>query len=720
MLEYIEGIVKTIVYTNEENGYAVIHLQTESYICTAVGILPSIREGDYIKAHGMFVQDKRFGKQFKISTFELIPPSTLHAIVSYLSSGVIKGIGEKLAQRIVDVFQEKTLDILDTDPKALQAVRGISKKIIERIENSWQDQKVVRSLIMFLHPYGVSSKMAVRIYKEYGVDAERKITENPYCLAMDIKGIGFLTADAIAMRFGFAKDSLHRAKAALLYAMLKCTEEGHIYYPKSLLIKKLEEDFEIPETKVIQALSELSAMKKGIVCEEHNAEEGIFLHTYHMYEKNIAHYIHKLLNSPRSLKEEILKNNVYSVLQESAITLSAEQQYAVEQAVCNKIMVLTGGPGTGKTTITNCIIRIFEKETNNILLAAPTGRAAKRISETTKREAKTIHRLLEYNPQEDAFAHNESNPLSCKLLIIDECSMIDTMLMYHLLRAIPLGATVLFVGDSNQLPSVGAGNILHDIISSNIVPVVQLTTIFRQAKESRIICNAHRIYKGEMPEIIHTKELSDFYFIPAKDPETVAQQVVDYVTSHIPRRFGFHPMRDIQVLSPIIKGSTGVQALNTLLQKSLNPKKEHIQKGDIFFHLDDKVMQVKNNYDKDVFNGDIGYICYINPKERELTIRFDDKNVLYTFEELHEIIPAYSISIHKSQGSEYPAVVIPLTMQHYVMLQRNLIYTAITRGKELVVIVGDPKAIAVAVANSAVCKRYTRLSPRLQRTLINS
>ncbi|MDE7469464.1 MAG: ATP-dependent RecD-like DNA helicase [Desulfovibrionaceae bacterium] len=719
MAEEIEGTVKTIVFANEENGYAVIHLQTASTIVTIVGILPSIREGDYIKATGGFVQDKRFGKQFKVTTFELLPPSTVQAIESYLASGVIKGIGEKLAQRIVEAFQEKTLDILDTNPEALLSVKGISKRIVEHIEQSWQDQKIVRSLIMFLHPYGVSSKLAVRIYKVYGLDAEKKITENPYCLAMDIKGIGFLTADAIAMRFGFAKDSLHRAKAALLYAMMKCVEDGHSYYPKQLLVDKVEKEFEIPEEKAHIALTELAGMKNTIVAENHEEEEGIFLHTYHTYEQRIAHYIRRLLYSPRALEEEKLKSNITQVLQEATIMLSEEQQYAVEQATCNKVMVLTGGPGTGKTTITNCILRVFEKESNDILLAAPTGRAAKRMSETTKREAKTIHRLLEYNPQEDRFSYNANNPLSCKLLVIDECSMVDTMLMYHLLQAVPLGATLLFVGDSNQLPSVGAGNVLHDIIHSGIVPVIELTTIFRQAKESRIICNAHRIYKGEMPEIIHTKELSDFYFIPAKEPDTVAQQVVEYVQFHIPRRFGLHPVKDIQVLSPIIKGSTGVQALNTMLQKALNPKKEHIQKGETYFHLDDKVMQIKNNYDKDVFNGDVGYICYINPKERELTIRFDDKNVLYTFEELHEVTPAYSISIHKSQGSEYPAVVIPLTMQHYIMLQRNLIYTAITRGKQLVVIIGDPKAIAIAVQNSTLRKRYTRLSPRLQGVIIN-
>lgn len=719
MLEYIEGTVKTIIYTNEENNYTVIQLQTTSGILSVIGIMPAIREGDYIKAEGSFVQNKRFGKQFKVTAYELVPPSTIHAIEAYLASGVIKGIGEKLAKRIVEVFQERTLDVLDTNPQALLTVRGISNRIVEYIENSWQEQRVIRSLMMFLQPYGVSSKMTVRIYREYGLDAEKKIKENPYCLAMDIKGIGFLTADTIAMRFGFAKDSLHRAKAALLFTMRKYAEEGHIYYPKKPLFERLSEEFEIPEERAFQALSELCAMKKTVVCEEYNEEEGVFLHTYHKYEQQIAYYIQRLLHSPRRLQEEKLRENIEQILQDSTITLSPEQQHAVEQAICNKVMVLTGGPGTGKTTITNCIIRLFEKETSDILLAAPTGRAAKRMSETTKREAKTIHRLLEYNPQDDAFAHNEKNPLACKLLIIDECSMVDTMLMYHLLQAVPFGATLLFVGDSNQLPSVGAGNVLHDIIDSGVVPVVELTSIFRQAKESRIICNAHKIYKGEMPEIVHTKELSDFYFIPAKESETVAHSIVDYVQYHIPRRFGFNPVKDIQVLSPTIKGSTGVQALNTLLQKALNPKEEHIQKGDVFFHLDDKVMQIKNNYDKDVFNGDVGYICYINPKERELTIRFDDKNILYTFDELHEIAPAYSISIHKSQGSEYPAVVIPLTMQHYVMLQRNLIYTAITRGKQLVVIIGDPKAMAIAVNKSALDKRYTRLSPRLQGAIIS-
>lgn len=719
--ERITVQIERIVYHNEENSYSILRCSDKQArrSVVVVGIVPGIQQGDTITAEGSWVQDKRYGRQFRIRSFCYERPSSLDAIKAYLASGVIRGVGEKLAERIVAHFGTETLDILDADPHRLSEVTGISKKVVDYIEGSWGEQRVVRELIMFLQPHKVSPKMAVRIFKVYGVDSIQKVRDNPYSLAMDIHGIGFLTADSIADRFGFDKESYERIVAGLIYILSKSAEEGHMYYPVPELLEKSADILQVAKERIEQVLRESLKKTKLFVAEVCGEEEGIYLARHYVYEQGIARDIERIKNSPSSMREADATTLLEKILEEDTanIVLSDEQQQAVVNSIHHKVMVLTGGPGTGKTTITNCIIQMFTRRKGKVMLCAPTGRAAKRMTEATQRTAKTIHRLLEYNPKEERFLYSREHQLSCDLLVLDECSMVDSYLMYMLLQAVPSTATVLLVGDIHQLPSVGAGNVLRDIICSEEVKVFELTTIFRQASESRIIRNAHRVNNGEMPEIEHTKNLSDFYFIPAVEPESVAQTVVAYVQQHIPRRFSFRPVRDIQVLSPILRGITGVQALNIALQEALNPQIDAIQRGERRYGLGDKVMQIKNNYDKDVFNGDVGYICYINTKEKECTVTYDDKNVLYAYHELDELMPAYAISIHKSQGSEYPAVVIPITMQHYIMLQRNLLYTAITRGKKLVVLIGDPKALRIAIHNNTIHKRYTRLQQRIQQLL---
>ncbi|MGL4722470.1 MAG: SF1B family DNA helicase RecD2, partial [Desulfovibrionaceae bacterium] len=666
MKSEIQGTIERIVYHNADNGYTVLRMKNvDTGPFTAVGVIHTPTIGSTIKIRGTWVEDPKFGKQIKMEHTEILPPSTISSIKAYLGSGIIKGIGQKIAERIVNEFGEHSLDIIDKMPDRLRIIKGISQTTIERIKESSEEQNTVRSIIMFLQPHGITPAFSVRVFKFYGAEALTIVKENPYRLAMDIKGIGFLTADTIAQKVGFDKESPLRAQAGVLYLLSKIMEEGHVYYPKEDLISKTGDDLCISYHLVSNAIIQLA--KDGIiVVEEHEGgKEGIFLSRYYHYEKKICYYLQRLISSPRSTRFKDAQNTVENIISENNLHLAQEQREAIHKASANKVMILTGGPGTGKTTITNLILQVFAHEHAKILLAAPTGRAAKRLCETTGKEAKTIHRLLEYLPKEDRFHHTEDNPLMCNLLVVDESSMIDIVLMYHLLKAIPLGATVLFVGDINQLPSVGAGNVLQDIIESSTVPVVKLVEIFRQASESQIICNAHKINKGEMLSTYNSKELTDFYFIKVEEPEEIAKTIIQYVKEHIPRRFKLHPKRDIQVLSPMLKGTVGASNLNYLLQNALNDSELFLRKGERIYKLDDKVMQCKNNYDKDIFNGDIGYICYLNVEEKEITVRFDEKNISYSYDELDEVLPAYAISIHKSQGSEYPAVVIPITIQHY-------------------------------------------------------
>lgn len=711
----ITGRLERVVFHNEENGYTVLRLMPEKSkdIITAVGHMLNPQAGVQLHIQGRWVENASYGMQIEMQLCEESLPATAEGIKLYLASGLIKGVKLKTAEKIVARFGVETIRMLDEEPDCLLEIPGLGQRVVENIKTSWAEHRGIRDLLLFLQPHGISPAYAVRIYKHYGAQALAIIKENPYRMAMDIRGIGFVTADAAARKLGFMEEHPLRAQAAVLYALQKLTEEGHVYMPEALLCAQVAEKLNVPAELVPQALGQLE-LEERIVRESLHDEIGIYLRRYHHCESKTAYYVRRLLGSPKSVRFADAPAVVAEVIQALPIQLAAEQKNAVLTAAQSKMMVLTGGPGTGKTTIINAIIKVFAEVRAKILLAAPTGRAAKRMAETSGREAKTIHRLLEYRPQEDGFARNEDNPLACALLVVDEASMMDTTLFYYLLKAVPLGATVVLVGDVHQLPSVGPGNVLGDIIASGVLPVVELTEIFRQSEESEIICNAHLINRGEVPHLEASKErLSDFYFIRRSNAQDVAAMIVDLVKNHIPRRFKLDPVDDIQVLTPMHKGTVGAANLNALLQEALNPQHQHIKRMDRTFRLHDKVMQIRNNYEKDIYNGDVGRIVILDIAERTLTVRFDERNVPYDFEELDELVPAYAISIHKSQGSEYPAVVIPLMTQHYVMLQRNLVYTGVTRGKKLVILVGEAKALAMAVKNNRMRKRYTRLAQRL-------
>ena len=728
LLDFVEqhalrGTLERVVFHNDENGYTVFRLkmQGKAEPVTVVGSMNSPQPGIGLVVTGCFVEDSRFGRQFKMESYETLLPATLEGIRHYLGSGLIKGVRMTLAGRIVEAFGTETFNVLDTDPDRLISVKGISVRLAAEIKAAWAEHTGIRDLIMFLQPNGVSTSYAVRIYKEYGQESLDVVRNNPYRLAMDIQGIGFATADTIALKTGFTLESPLRAEAGLLFVLRRLTEEGNVFYPLEELVHSTADELAVPVDLIREAVASLEQDQRVTVEElQDDSVNGgeaffaVYLSRYHHCESKIAFYMHRIVRSPKSVRFEEQEKLLQNVLKKLPIALAEEQQEAARASLSGKVLVVTGGPGTGKTTVINAIIELFEHRKAKILLCAPTGRAAKRMSETSGREAKTIHRLLEYSPREDGFARNENTPLACGLLVIDESSMLDTLLLYHLLKAVPLGATVVFVGDINQLPSVGAGSVLKDIMASGLANVVELTQVFRQAAASEIIVNAHLINQGEVPPLAPPdKGLSDFYFIRQEDPEKAADMVVDLVKNHIPRRFHLDSVDDIQVLTPMHKGAAGVQYLNQRLQEALNPEPQKMQRGERIYKLGDKVMQIRNNYDKDVYNGDMGRVCYLDSEDRELTVRYDDRNILYSFEELDELVPAYAISVHKSQGSEYPAVVLPVLTQHYMLLQRNLIYTGVTRGKKLVVLVGSIKAMNIAVKNNKTHTRYTWLAKRL-------
>lgn len=731
----ISGTVERVIFHNEENGYTVLRLMPASVnsgggdggltrprdSVSCVGHMVNPQAGVQMKLGGRWVNNTRFGRQIEFSHAEEMLPATSEGIRLYLSSGLIKGVGEEMASRIVKAFGTDTIRVLDEEPERLLKVRGVGQKSLERIRASWSEHRGIRDLLLFLQPHGITPAYAVRIYRAYGADALGIVRENPYRLAMDIHGIGFVTADAAARKLGFEHDHPLRIQAGTLYVLQKATDDGNVYLPQTALMEAVCAQLGVDEDLVSDALAALEADER-IVREDMDMpgpdgtqpETGVYLRRYFHCESKTAFYLQRLMRSPKSIRFENPDALVDKVVGELNISLAPEQLEAVRTSARSKVMVLTGGPGTGKTTIINAIIRLFAEVRARILLAAPTGRAAKRMAETSGRESRTIHRLLEYSPKEDGFARNEDSPLACGLLVVDEASMMDTLLFYHLLKAVPLGATLVLVGDVHQLPSVGPGNVLADIIASGVVPVVELTEIFRQSAESEIICNAHLINRGEVPSLESSKDrLSDFYFIHQNDPEKAADLMVDLVRNHIPRRFGLDPVDDIQVLTPMHKGAVGAGHMNTRLQEALNPNGLEVRRGERAFRLHDKVMQIRNNYDKDVFNGDMGRISFLDLADRTLSVTFDERVVPYEFDELDELAPAYAISIHKSQGSEYPAVVIPIMMQHYVLLQRNLIYTGATRGKKLVILVGESRALHMAVKNNKTRKRYTRLAERL-------
>ncbi len=720
----LQGSVERIIFHNADNGFTILRIlprsdahenapKADPYV--AKGYVLNPQAGVLVRMEGTWVHDARYGRQFQMHMCDEVLPASTEGIRLYLGSGLIKGVGEVVAGKIVEKFGEDTIRILDEEPEKILSVPKIGKKKLSSIIQGWAEHRGVRDLMMFLQPYGITANLAVRIYKHYGPEALEIVKQNPYRLAMDVRGIGFVSADNAAQKLGFSKDNALRAQAGVLYTLDKCNEKGHVYMPRDALLTLTSDELEISYDLVENALAELEAEER-IVHEELGGEEGIFLQKFFHYESKTAFYLKRLLASPKSVHFENAADTVKSVLAQLPLALAEAQEKAIHTAATSKLMVLTGGPGTGKTTIIKAIIDAFHSVDAKILLAAPTGRAAKRMSEATNREAKTIHRLLEFNPGEDGFARNEDNPLACSLLIIDEASMMDIFLFYHLLKATPLGATMIFVGDVHQLPSVGPGNVLNDIIASQGLPVVELTEIFRQSSHSKIVYNAHLINKGQVPNLESSKErLSDFYFIHAKDPESVANLIVSLVTERVPQRFGYDAVNDIQVLVPMHRGEAGSENLNKRLQEVLIASNApSIQRGKKVFRLGDKVMQTRNNYEKDVFNGDIGTVILLDGKDRTLTVRIDDRNIPYEFDELDDIVPAYAISIHKSQGSEYPVVIIPLLMQHYMLLQRNLVYTGVTRGKKLVILVGESRALKMAIANNNTVKRHTRLQERLR------
>ncbi len=723
MSEQIRGAVERITYSNEENGYSVIKVKVSGRkeLVNAVGNFVSVTPGEVLHMDGKWSFHAKFGEQFVVERYETVAPSSSEGIRKYLGSGLIKGIGPVMAKRIVGRFGDKTLDVIDHEVERLADVEGIGPQRVESIRKAWSDQKDIRDLMIFLRSHSVNSTYAARIFKYYGKDSLGILQENPYRLAMDIVGIGFISADKIAQNLGFAVDSPLRAEAGVVYALHKMAEEGHVCLPYRLLMEKSGELLGIPEPVLDGAVERLHRDKRVVVEAVPDAardsvedERAVYLAGFHLAETQAARrLVH--LHAYQGLQKKGSPDDAIAWLKgKFPIHLAPLQEQAVKQALTEKTLVVTGGPGTGKTTLIRAILIIYREMGARVCLAAPTGRAAKRLSEAARHPAATIHRVLEYSPHLGGFQRNEQKPLSADLVIVDEASMLDNMLVHHLLKAIPSAATLVLVGDVDQLPSVGPGSVLQDVIASGRFPVVRLTEIFRQAQQSHIVMNAHLVRQGKFPKLQdESGELRDFYFIEKDDPEDVIRIILKLCTERIPLRFGFNPVDDVQVLSPMQRGAIGARRLNTLLQEALNPQKQSVERGGVVFRLGDKVMQVRNNYDKDVFNGDLGRISKIDAEGQEIRVDVDGRSIAYDFGELDELVHAYAVTVHKAQGSEYPAVVIPVLTQHYVMLQRNLLYTAITRGKKLVIVVGSKKALAIAIRNDKTLKRYTLLKERL-------
>ena len=661
--------------------------------------------GSVLLCEGDWKIDRKYGKQFIVQSFEEVMPATVYGIEKYLGSGLVKGIGPKFAQLIVRQFGTDTIEVIETDIERLYEVPGIGKKRVEKIRESWEKQKDIKNVMLFLQGYGVSTAYAAKIYRCYGKESIDKVNENPYRLADDIWGIGFKTADGIANKMGYEKNDLRRCKSGLTYTLSQLSDEGHVYAEQEQLLKSAMELLEADQDPIVQAMKEMVETEQLIM-----DGDVIYLPPFYYAEIGTANNLKGLMNC-MGKKAAPIQPNMEAITLQTGIEYDEVQVAAIRQAVNSKVMVLTGGPGTGKTTTTQGIIAALKTMGYSILLAAPTGRAAKRMSEATGMEAKTIHRLLEYNPA-DGYKRNDENPLEGDVLIVDECSMIDILLMNNLVKALPETMHLILVGDIDQLPSVGAGNVLRDIIDSERVPVVRLTRIFRQAQTSRIVMSAHAINEGKFPDISNGKD-TDFFFIKNDDADAVATAIVDLVKNRLPK--GYHmPLSKIQVLTPMQRGVVGSANLNLILQEALNPTKEGLSRGGYNFRKGDRVMQIRNNYDKEVFNGDLGYIESVNQEDRTLMVNFEERLVEYEVSELDELSLAYATTIHKAQGSEYPIVVMPVLMKHYVMLQRNLIYTGITRAKKVCVLIGSTKALAYAIHNLTVSNRNTKLKERLQ------
>ena len=713
--ETLTGLVERVTFHNPDNGFCVLRVKARGQRdpITVVGHAPVISAGEFVQATGTWTNDRTHGPQFKASFLRAAPPTTLEGIERYLGSGMIRGIGPIYAKRLVRAFGEAVFDVIEDQPERLREVDGIGPKRAGKIIGGWADQKVIREIMIFLHSHGVSTSRAVRIFKIYGADAIQVLSENPYRLARDVRGIGFKTADAIAARLGIEKTAMIRARAGIGFTLTEAMDDGHCGLPLDDLVPVAERLLEIPASIVEQALTfELEAGE--VVADTVGERRCIFLAGLYRAERAIADRLRPLQKGGLPWPYIDSAKAIPWVEARAGITLAESQRAALRLALLSKVLVITGGPGVGKTTLINSILKVLDAKGIEIALAAPTGRAAKRLSESTGRAAKTIHRLLDVDPRRGSFRRNQESPLRCDLLVVDETSMIDVPLMHALLQAVPERAALILVGDVDQLPSVGPGQVLADIIDSAAVPVVRLTEVFRQAAESRIIANAHRINEGQMPDWARDPA-SDFHFVSCRDPEDGVAKIVEIVRERIPARFGLDPIRDIQVLCPMNRGGLGARALNLDLQSVLNPPGENaIQRFGWTFGAGDKVMQVENDYDKDVYNGDLGFVRAVDPEAGEVLVEFDGREVAYGFGELDELVLAYATTIHKSQGSEYPAVVIPLTTQHYPMLRRNLLYTGVTRGRRLVVIVGQRRAIGMAVRGGQSLRRWSKLKEWLQ------
>lgn len=728
----IRGVVERITYQNPENGYTVLKCAVKSYkeLVTVIGSLLDVNVGSVLLIYGNWKVDSRYGRQFAAESWEETLPATVFGIEKYLGSGLIKGVGPKYAKKIVAQFGIETLEVIETDISRLQEVDGIGKKRIQMIRDSWERQKEIKNVMLFLQDHGVSTSFAAKIYRQYGNESLDKMKENPFQMADDIWGIGFKTADGIAQKLGFAKEAYVRLRSGIMYTLSNLADEGHVFAYQEQLIAKAAELLEAEESSIVMTLDQMIA-DKDLICEtvdyktDQAEMKAIYLPAFYYAEAGVAGKLKRLAQSPATDRlwhalmdarqktgNESLSIDVGKIQEKVDMKYDEIQADAIRKAAVSKVMVLTGGPGTGKTTTTQGIIAAYRSFGLKILLAAPTGRAAKRMTEATGLEAKTIHRLLECKPPE-GYQKNEDNPLDGDVLIIDECSMIDMILMNALLKAIPEGMRLILVGDIDQLPSVGAGNVLRDIIDSGVFPVVRLTRIFRQAQSSRIIMNAHAINEGKFPDISNGKN-TDFFYIEKEDPEEAVQEIVRLVKNNLPRYYKT-PWNHIQVLTPMQKGIVGAANLNLALQEALNPQGDGLRRGGYLFRTGDKVMQIRNNYEKEIFNGDIGTVESVDLQERTLKVNFDQHIIEYEASELDELVHAYATTIHKAQGSEYPIVVMPVLMNHYVMLQRNLIYTGITRAKKVLVIVGTRKALSYAIRNVTVTKRNTFLKERLSQ-----
>ncbi|MBV8937284.1 MAG: ATP-dependent RecD-like DNA helicase [Alphaproteobacteria bacterium] len=708
--EVLAGLVDRVTFHNSENGFCVLRVKARGQrdLITLVGHAAMISAGEFVQASGAWMNDRTHGLQFKASFLKATAPTTVEGIEKYLGSGMIRGIGPVYAKKLVRAFGEAVFDIIEQEPHRLREVTGIGPKRAERIIGGWAEQKVIREIMLFLHSNGVSTSRAVRIYKTYGVDAVRLISENPYRLARDIRGIGFRTADQIAAKLGIEKTALIRVRAGVSFALAEAMDDGHCGLPHEELLALTVQLLEVPAELVETALS-LELQQGAVIADDLDGRRCVFLAGLYRAEREIAEKLSALATGKPPWPLIDADKAVPWVEKRTRLALAQSQIEAVRVALASKVLVITGGPGVGKTTLINSILKILLAKTVAIALCAPTGRAAKRLSESTGLEAKTIHRLLETDPRTGSFRRTEEVPLDYDLLVVDETSMVDVPLMRALLRALPDQAALLLVGDVDQLPSVGPGQVLADIIASGALPVVRLTEVFRQAAESRIIVNAHRINQGLMPDLAPV-ETGDFHFVDAADAEEGVRKMLAIVRERIPKRFGFDPIRDIQVLCPMNRGGLGARSLNIELQNVLNPPGEiRVERFGWTFCPGDKVMQVENDYDKDVYNGDLGVVSRVDTEEGELSVDFDGREVTYGFAELDELVLAYATTIHKSQGSEYPAVVIPLSTQHYPMLQRNLVYTGVTRGKRLVVLIGQRKALAIAVKGARARRRWSKL-----------